>query len=128
MDNIFSFKTILLPVAILLFTKTLFSNINKNSKKKLPPSPPALPFIGHLHLLKPPLHQALAGISKRYGPATFPRFGSCPTLVISSHTLAEQCFTTHDMAFANRPHLSCCPTQFPWPTMVHTCAAGARLQ
>ncbi|XP_078149911.1 cytochrome P450 81Q32-like [Carex rostrata] len=106
MDNIFSFKTILLSVAILLFIKTLFSIINKNSKKKLPPSPPTLPFIGHLHLLKPPLHQTLVGISNRYGPATFLRFGSRLALIISSHTLAEQCFTTHDMTFANRPQLS----------------------
>ncbi|XP_078156694.1 cytochrome P450 81Q32-like [Carex rostrata] len=105
MENIFSFQTILLTVAILFVIKTLFSIINKNSKRKLPPSPPALPVLGHLHLLKPPLHQALVGISNRYGPATLLRFGSRPALIISSHTLAEQCFTTHDVAFANRPQL-----------------------
>ncbi|XP_078177439.1 cytochrome P450 81Q32-like [Carex rostrata] len=105
MDNIFSFQTILLTVAILFVIKTLFSIINKNSNRKLPPSPPALPVLGHLHLLKPPLHQALVGISNRYGPATLLRFGSRPALIISSHTLAEQCFTTHDVAFANQPQL-----------------------
>ncbi|XP_078177269.1 cytochrome P450 81Q32-like [Carex rostrata] len=105
MENIFSFQTIFLTVAFLFVIKTLLSIINKNSKRKLPPSPPALPVLGHLHLLKPPLHQALVGISNRYGPATLLRFGSRPALIISSHTLAEQCFTTHDVAFANRPQL-----------------------
>lgn len=103
----FSWKNIILSVALLFFIKILLSQINKknNSNKRLPPSPPAFPIIGHLHLLKKPLHHALASISEKYGPATFLRFGSHPVLVIASRTLAEKCFTTHDIAFANRVHL-----------------------
>ncbi|KAJ3696168.1 hypothetical protein LUZ60_001545 [Juncus effusus] len=100
-----SYQTILLSLALLLFVRILLSFITTNKNKRLPPSPLSLPLIGHLHLIKKPLHQSLARISDRYGPATFLRFGSRPVLVISSRKLAEQCFTTHDLAFANRVHL-----------------------
>ncbi|CAN6449740.1 unnamed protein product [Victoria cruziana] len=73
--------------------------------KNLPPSPPALPIIGHLHLLKKPLYRSLADLTARHGPTLFLRLGSRPLLVVSSPDLVEQCFTTHDIAFANRPHL-----------------------
>jgi isoflavone/4'-methoxyisoflavone 2'-hydroxylase len=104
----FSWKSIFISLALLYFIKIIFSLINKkkiNNKKRLPPSPPAFPIIGHLHLLKRPLHQALVHISEKYGPATFLRFGSHPVLIIASRTLAEQCFSTHDIAFANRVQL-----------------------
>ncbi|XP_078176461.1 (+)-piperitol/(+)-sesamin synthase CYP81Q2-like [Carex rostrata] len=102
---LFVYQSILLSIAVLLFIKLLLSRTKDNNNKKLPPSPPALPLIGHLHLLKKPLHQTLVSISEKYGPATFLKFGSRNALVISSYSLAEQCFTTNDMAFANRVHL-----------------------
>ncbi|KAJ4782428.1 Cytochrome P450 [Rhynchospora pubera] len=105
MDNSLSFKTIILSLLSLLFIKVCLFFVNKGNKNKLPPGPPALPFIGHLHLLKQPLHHTLEHISNRYGSATFLHFGSRRALIISSQTLAEQCLTTHDLAFANRPQL-----------------------
>ncbi|KAJ3704262.1 hypothetical protein LUZ61_007967 [Rhynchospora tenuis] len=101
----FFYQAVLLSLAILVLTKIILTCANKNKRKNLPPSPPALPFIGHLHLLKKPLHQGLARISEQYGPITYLRFGTRPVLVVSSRSLAEQCFTTHDMAFADRAHL-----------------------
>ncbi|XP_078176231.1 cytochrome P450 81Q32-like [Carex rostrata] len=98
------YQSILISLAVLLFIKLLLSHTRDRKNNKFPPSPPALPVIGHLHLLKKPLHQTLASISEKYGPATFLKFGSWPVLVISSRSLAVQCFTTYDMAFANRPH------------------------
>ncbi|WOK91650.1 isoflavone 2'-hydroxylase-like [Canna indica] len=87
-----------------LFLHLLFSLINKiNNNKQLPPSPPALPFIGHLHLCQKPLHHSLARLSAHYGPVLLLRFGSRPVLVVSSPAAAEECFTTHDITFANRP-------------------------
>jgi isoflavone/4'-methoxyisoflavone 2'-hydroxylase len=89
---------------LLIFAKILLNSINK-SKKNLPPGPPALPILGHLHLVKQPLHQWLHKISNQYGPAVFLHLGSRPVLVISSQPLAEKCFTTHDLTFSNRVHL-----------------------
>ncbi|XP_072951687.1 cytochrome P450 81Q32-like [Typha angustifolia] len=51
-----------------------------------------------------PLHHTLARISARYGPIVFLRFGHHPVLVVNSRAIAEECFTTHDVAFANRVH------------------------
>ncbi|XP_077225036.1 cytochrome P450 81Q32-like [Tasmannia lanceolata] len=68
-----------------------------------PPSPLQLPIIGHLHLLKNPLHRSLANLSLQYGPVLLLRFGSRPVLIISSPSAAEECFTKNDIIFANRP-------------------------
>lgn len=97
--------SLLLQALLLCSALLLFASYTKRSTSKLPPGPLALPLIGHLYLFEKPLHHCLARISKRYGPATFLRFGTRPVLLISSQALAEQCFTTHDLAFANRPQL-----------------------
>ncbi|KAK3016875.1 hypothetical protein RJ639_005890, partial [Escallonia herrerae] len=73
--------------------------------KNLPPSPPSYPIIGHLHLIKEPIHQVLQQLSHKYGPIFALRFGSSPVLVISSPTAVEECFTKNDIIFANRPSL-----------------------
>ncbi|KAK2985664.1 hypothetical protein RJ640_006927 [Escallonia rubra] len=73
--------------------------------KNLPPSPPSYPIIGHLHLLKEPVHQVLQQLSHKYGPIFALRFGARPVLVISSPTAVEECFTKYDIIFANRPRL-----------------------
>ncbi|KAG5542043.1 hypothetical protein RHGRI_021776 [Rhododendron griersonianum] len=74
--------------------------------KNLPPSPsPALPIIGHLHLLKKPLPRTLSALSKTHGPILSLRFGSRPVLLVSSPSAAEECFTRNDVVFANRPKL-----------------------
>jgi isoflavone/4'-methoxyisoflavone 2'-hydroxylase len=93
---------ILLAAVLLVFVKFALS-YSYTSKQRLPPSPPALPIIGHLHLFKKPLHHTLARISQGYGPITFLRFGCRSVIVISSRSLVEECFTTHDLALANRP-------------------------
>nr|DAD41409.1 TPA_asm: hypothetical protein HUJ06_015732 [Nelumbo nucifera] len=84
----------------------LFSKFQFGKKRKLPPSPLTLPIIGHLYLLfKKPLYRTLAHISNKYGPISFLRFGSRPVLLVSSPSAAEECFTTNDILFANRPRL-----------------------
>lgn len=72
--------------------------------KNLPPSPfPSLPILGHLYLLKNPVHRTLAQISSRYGPVLLLYFGSRPVLLVSSPSAAVECFTKNDIVFANRP-------------------------
>lgn len=74
--------------------------------RKLPPSPSlSLPVIGHLYLVKKPLHQTFAKISNNYGPVLFLKFGSRPVLLVSCPSAAEECFAKKDVAFANRPRL-----------------------
>ncbi|PIA56659.1 hypothetical protein AQUCO_00700786v1 [Aquilegia coerulea] len=83
----------------ILFVLKVFSQTNK----KLPPSPFALPILGHIHLFRKPLNRTLQTLSNRYGPILFLQFGSRPILVISSLSLVEECFTKNDIIFANRP-------------------------
>ncbi|XP_060173379.1 cytochrome P450 81Q32-like [Lycium barbarum] len=92
---------------ILIFTFLyLLKNHFYRKFKNLPPSPfISFPIIGHLYLFKKPLHKTLAKISAKHGPLLFLRFGSRPVLLVSSPSLAEECFTKNDVVFANRPRL-----------------------
>ncbi|KAL3526825.1 hypothetical protein ACH5RR_011481 [Cinchona calisaya] len=73
-------------------------------RRNLPPSPiPALPIIGHLHLLKLPLHRKLHSLSQKYGPIFSLRFGNRLVVVVSSPSGVEECFTKNDVVLANRP-------------------------
>ncbi|KAI3870169.1 hypothetical protein MKW92_040700 [Papaver armeniacum] len=89
----------LLFISILLISN-LFS---KKSTKIKPPTPPALPIIGHLHLINKPLNKALKDLSDRYGPVLLLRFGSQSVLALSSPSSVEECLTKNDIIFANRP-------------------------
>ncbi|KAK8532227.1 hypothetical protein V6N13_131562 [Hibiscus sabdariffa] len=72
-------------------------------KQNLPPSPFSLPIIGNLHLLKTPLHEALATLLSKYGPILYLRVGSRRILVVSSPSAVEEFFSKNDIIFANRP-------------------------
>lgn len=104
MDNIQGYISIFLiwlAATILLqaivITKT-------RSKLKLPPSPLALPIIGHLHLIRqPPLHRAIQKISDRYGPMIHMYLGSTPIVFISSSEIAKEILKTNEPSFSNRP-------------------------
>ncbi|KAL9289449.1 putative isoflavone 2'-hydroxylase [Arabidopsis thaliana] len=74
-------------------------------RPNLPPSPSwALPVIGHLRLLKPPLHRVFLSVSESLGdaPIISLRLGNRLVFVVSSHSLAEECFTKNDVVLANR--------------------------
>ncbi|GMH16665.1 hypothetical protein Nepgr_018506 [Nepenthes gracilis] len=90
-----------LAVFLLLFW--VYSKRLRTPNKTLPPAPPALPIIGHLHLLKPPYHRSLQSLSERYGPILFLRLGRQPFLIVSSPSAVQDCFTQNDIIFASRP-------------------------
>ncbi|KAF0899601.1 hypothetical protein E2562_020793 [Oryza meyeriana var. granulata] len=71
----------------------------------LPPSPPRLPIIGHLHLVGFLPHVNLRNLAVKYGARDYMliHFGSMPTLVVSSPRAAEAVLRTHDHALASRP-------------------------
>ncbi|KAM3710301.1 hypothetical protein ACJW31_01G018800 [Castanea mollissima] len=89
--------------ALILSTVFFITKLLNHHNKNLPPSPFSLPIIGHLHLLKLPLHQTLETLSLQYGPILSLKFGSRSILVVSSPSAVEECFTKNDIVFANRP-------------------------
>ncbi|XP_009622945.1 cytochrome P450 81Q32-like [Nicotiana tomentosiformis] len=90
------------PFLSLFILSKLFLHYQKHSKK-LPPSPFSIPIIGHLLLLKQPLHRTLQQLSYKYGPIFSLKFGFRSAVVISSPSAVEECFTKNDTIFANRP-------------------------
>ena len=75
----------------------------KNKKHLTPPSPLALPIIGHLHLLsKLPAHQNFHKLSMQYGPIMKLSLGSTPSVVISSPEMIKEFLKTHETSFSNR--------------------------
>ncbi|XP_050382483.1 cytochrome P450 93A2-like [Argentina anserina] len=90
-------------VSFILF-RTIFSKTRTH--RHLPPSPRALPIIGHLHLLGRIPHQALHKLSIRHGPLIHLYFGSKPCVVVSSPEMARECLKTHEMSFLNRPKMT----------------------
>ncbi|GMP64137.1 hypothetical protein CsSME_00025557 [Camellia sinensis var. sinensis] len=94
-----SLSVFLLLVALKFLSKA-------RTQKNLPPSPPALPVIGHLHLLKQPLHRTLHQLSQNLGSVFSLRFGSHLVVVVSSPSAVEECFTKNDVVLANRPRVA----------------------
>ncbi|KAF8023135.1 hypothetical protein BT93_F0590 [Corymbia citriodora subsp. variegata] len=94
----------ILSASSFLFLIFLFK-LQRSSKKNLPPSPPSLPIIGHLLLIKEPVHRTLQSLSDRYGPVLYLSFGSWPVVVVSSPSAVEECFTRNDVVLANRPRM-----------------------
>ncbi|KAG2621735.1 hypothetical protein PVAP13_3NG304012 [Panicum virgatum] len=108
-------KPLLVGSLLLLLTWLLFTLLSASLRKnaigqgRRIPSPTALPVVGHLHLLKKPLHRSLAALAARYGDGTgllLLRFGTKPVLFVTSPAVADECFTVHDVALADRPGLA----------------------
>ncbi|KAJ8747398.1 hypothetical protein K2173_014433 [Erythroxylum novogranatense] len=93
----------LLLVLILVFKLVLQEHGKRTNN--LPPSPPSLPILGHLHLVNQPLYRSLGDLCTKYGDVLLLRFGTRKVLVVSSPSAVEECFTKNDIIFSNRPRL-----------------------
>jgi isoflavone 2'-hydroxylase len=83
----------------------LIIHLQTRTPKHLPPSPPSLPILGHLHLAKKPLHRTFHSLSQKYGHIFSLRFGSQLVVIVSSPSAVEESLTKNDVVLANRPHL-----------------------
>nr|CAB3457678.1 unnamed protein product [Digitaria exilis] len=81
--------------------------VKNRRRSKLPPSPPSLPLIGHLHLIGRRAHRSFHELHLRYGGRggglLFLQLGRRRTLVVSTAAAASDLFRNHDLAFASRP-------------------------
>nr|QNC49779.1 cytochrome P450 71D616 [Leucophyllum frutescens] len=98
--------------SLLIFSSFMFLLVKSSEKTKvparkyenLPPSPPKLPLIGHLHHLLGGLpHHTLARVTEKFGPVVHLQIGEISTVVISSPEAAKEVLKVRDTACANRP-------------------------
>ncbi|XP_020194753.1 9-beta-pimara-7,15-diene oxidase [Aegilops tauschii subsp. strangulata] len=77
-----------------------------SSKRRRPPGPRCLPFIGSLlHLLTSEPQVALRDLAKKHGPVMYLRLGHVDTVVISSPAAAQEVLRDNSLTFASRPSL-----------------------
>ncbi|KAI4356845.1 hypothetical protein L6164_000832 [Bauhinia variegata] len=88
--------------ATILFFIFIFGSQTSKSAKH-PPGPHPFPIIGNiLELIGSMPHQALANLSKIYGPIMTLKLGSKTTIVISSPEVAKEVLQKNDQAFSSR--------------------------
>nr|CAB3489879.1 unnamed protein product [Digitaria exilis]CAB3491614.1 unnamed protein product [Digitaria exilis] len=95
----------IVPLILLLHLHVASRN-RKHQKKPLPPSPPALPVIGHLLLVGDLPHVSLRDLAAKHdhgGGLMLLRLGAVQNLIVSSPHAAQAVLRTHDHVFASRP-------------------------
>jgi len=70
---------------------------------RLPPGPTSLPVIGHLHLLRPPVHRTFQELASRIGPLMHIRLGSTHCVVASTPEVASELIRGHEGSISERP-------------------------
>lgn len=105
---IFDFQNYFILILLCLFSLlcyTLFFRKQKESRLgfDLPPSPPSLPIIGHLHIILSLLiHKSLQKLASKYGPLLHLRIFSFPIVLVSSASVADEIFKAHDVNVSSR--------------------------
>ncbi|KDP37374.1 hypothetical protein JCGZ_06828 [Jatropha curcas] len=72
-------------------------SFNPPTQIHAPTSPPAIPLIGHLHLIGSGLPKSFQELAGRYGPLMEIRLGASTCVVASNATVAKEIFKTHDL-------------------------------
>nr|CAB3486326.1 unnamed protein product [Digitaria exilis] len=72
-------------------------------RSRLPPGPTSLPVIGHLHLLRPPVHRTFQKLAARVGPLMHIQLGSTHCVVASTADVAAELIRGHEGSISERP-------------------------
>ncbi|KAM3304799.1 hypothetical protein P3S67_011665 [Capsicum chacoense] len=105
MDFLLIALTLAFSFFLFLFLHKLSISSAKRQSRNVPKADRAWPIIGHLHLLNGPQmpHEVFGHMAEKYGPIFQLKLGVNQVVVVSDHNIVKECFTTNDMAFANRP-------------------------
>lgn len=111
---VFNFVASLLPFQLFSWIIEGRKNVKAPDRQRLPPGPPKLPVIGHVHHIigSLPHHYPLRDLAKKYGPLMHLKFGEVTTIIVSSPEGAKMVLKTHDPACADRP--KSVATQIMW--------------
>ncbi|XP_073010202.1 cytochrome P450 93G1-like [Typha latifolia] len=99
----FLFRLALTSLLFLLSLLLITLLSGRTTNHRLPPSPRALPVVGHLHLIRAPVHRAFHRLTSRYGPLIHLRLGSTPCVIAASPDVAREFLKSNDATFSNRP-------------------------
>ncbi|XP_038690091.1 cytochrome P450 71D9-like [Tripterygium wilfordii] len=109
MDLQFSSFPVLLSFFVFMFMVFRISKKSKRNNSSAIPQPPGpwkLPLLGNMHQFICPLpHHRLRDLAKKYGPLMHLQLGELSNVIVSSAEVAKEVLKTHDITFANRPHL-----------------------
>lgn len=110
----FSFLAFLLSFGLFSWIIEGRKEVKPPKRLRLPPGPPKLPVIGHLHHIIGPLphHHPLRNLASKYGPLMHLKFGEVTTVIVSSAEAAKMVLKAHDPACADRPKSMA--TQIMW--------------
>ncbi|XP_059280212.1 premnaspirodiene oxygenase-like [Lycium ferocissimum] len=122
----FIFISLLLFISFIFLLFQIWKDSKTTLKKRLPPGPWGLPFIGNLHqLMNGHLpHHTLRSLSQKYGPIIYLRLGETSTVIVSSPEMAKEILKTQDLKFASRPALMYGDIVFYNYTDIGTCPYG----
>ncbi|XP_010533319.1 PREDICTED: cytochrome P450 705A5-like [Tarenaya hassleriana] len=104
LQNSFIFVLVISLLSLLYsFFNKSNDQIERSSLARLPPSPPSLPIIGHLHyLLSKSLFKSFTELSSKHGPLLYLSAFNFPILLVSSSSVAYDIFRTNDANFSSR--------------------------
>lgn len=105
---IFDFQNYFILILLCLFSLLCYTVFFRKQKESrlgfdLPPSPPSLPIIGHLHIIISLLiHKSLQKLASKYGPLLHLRIFSFPIVLVSSASVSEEIFKAQDVNVSSR--------------------------
>ncbi|KAG2315959.1 hypothetical protein Bca52824_019081 [Brassica carinata] len=100
---IVDFQNCFIFILLCFFSLLCYTLFFKKPKVTLPPCPPSLPIIGHLHIfLSVLIHRSFHKLSSRYGSILYLRIFGSPIVLVSSASVAYEIFRAHDVNISSR--------------------------